>query len=333
MYRAAVIGCGRIGFVFDEDPKRRYPATHVAAYSRVDRVELAAVCDLNRELVDKCATKWGIPAGYTDLGEMLSKEKPDIVSICTPPETHSNILKTVVKHKGIKGIFCEKPLAATVEEAKEMDRACRERGIILQVGHQRRFDPLHLNIRESIMGGKFGNLQQGNFYYTAGIRNTGSHMFDILRFFFGEVEWVEAFFSRNISRKEKDPNLDGVLRFKNGFFATFQACDVNDYLIFEFNGLFEKARLVLKDSGFSVDFYEAGESENYSGYRELKKTASPFQENYQRNFMVNAVEHLLECIKKSDQSISSGYDGAKDVELIENSILSAEDGGRKIFLS
>lgn len=330
-YRAAIIGCGRIGFGFDSDPKRKYIATHAGAYNFVEETELVAVCDSDRKKLKKCVSKYNIPNGYTDVEDMIRHEKLDILSICTPEHTHYPILRKIVDSP-LKAIFCEKPLAGNVRDAKEMAKLCKENKIILQVDHQRRFDPLHVKLKELIGKRKLGGVQQVNFYYTAGIRNTGSHMFDLLRFFFGEAEWIEAFFSKNVSYKENDPNLDGIIKFKNGNLVTFQACDVKKYLIFELNCFLDAGRFILKKSGFSVGCYKTIKSSCFSGYKELKKTKLFFRTQYRRNFMVNAVRHLIWCIENKKQSISSGMDGLRVLQLIEGGIASA-DSNKRVYLN
>ena len=327
-FRAAVIGCGRIGSEFDEDPKRKYIATHAGAYSTVQGCELAAVCDNDQVKLNKCLERWSVPAGYNDYKEMMAREEIDIVSVCTPPGTHYSIIKDLVKYKGLKAIFCEKPLADNLTDARKIVRLCGQKNIILQVDHQRRFDSLHRGLRRFIEKNEMGKPQQVNFYYAGGIRNTGSHMFDLLRFFFGDAEGIEAFFSKNSSGKKDDPNLDGIVRFKSGLLATFQACDGKEYLIFELNCFFEKGRIVLKDSGFDIDFYSIKDSAYFSGYKQLYTKKSPFKTAYNRNFMVNAVKHLLGYVKGKAGSVSSGIDGLRALELVENGISSAAKRGK-----
>jgi len=331
MFKIGVAGCGRIASSFDDDPKRKYTSTHIGAYRRLRNTNVVAVCDINKERLEKCLEKWGISRGYLSLKEMIGKEKIDILSICTPPDTHYAILKQALEFP-LKAIFCEKPLADNLKDAEKMVMLCKQKKIILQVDHQRRFDPLHENLKNFIKRKKLGDVQQVNFYYTAGIKNTGSHMFDLLRFFFGDVEWIEAMFSKNKSNKEKDPNLDGILKFRDGLFGTFQACDAKKYLIFELNCFLNKGRFILKNSGFSVDFYEVRDSLYFSGYKELYKNKTPFNMLYRREFMVNAVKHLLECIQNNKESISSGGDGFKALELVEAGIISANSNGKRIYL-
>lgn len=330
-YNAAVIGCGRIGFEFDSDPKRNYVSTHTGAYNSLPDVELAAVCDRDEKKLNKCLEKYPSAKGYNNMREMLEKEKLDIASICTPPQTHYPVLKEICRFP-VKAVFCEKPLSDSADNAMEMVKLCSYKNIILQVNHQRRFDPLHIQLRDYIGEKKGGEVQQVNFYYTAGIKNTGTHMFDLLRFFFGDVEWLEAFPSKNSSGKNEDPNLDGILKFKSGIYATVQSCDVQNYLLFELNCFLEKAMFVLKNSGFELDFYEAQESKSFSGYKELSRADAPFPTDYQRNFMVNSVKHLVDCIKQKKESCSSGRDGLKVMELLEAFCISADDNGKRIFL-
>ncbi|MCX5666809.1 MAG: Gfo/Idh/MocA family oxidoreductase, partial [Candidatus Omnitrophica bacterium] len=328
IYRTAVIGCGRIGSLFSKDPLRKGVVTHAAAYKDNSNTELVAACDINKDRLKEFGATWGVRSLYTNIKKMLSKEGIDIISICTPSRSHYAVLKESVKFQP-KAVFCEKPLADSVKDGEKMEKLCKKNNILLQVGHQRRFDPLHINLRKFITGKKMGEVQQANFYYTAGVKNTGSHMFDLLRFFFGDAEWIEAFFSKNESGKVEDPNLDGVLKFKNGLFSTFQACDVKKYLLFELNCLLEGGRIILKDSGFSLEVYKTGESKYFSGYRQLCKTKKLFNTKYKRDFLANAVTHLLDCINKKKESVSSGKDGLAALKIIEGALFSADHDGKR----
>ena len=173
-----------------------------------------------RAKLERCGERWGVTSIYEDYKEMLREETLDIMSICTWNSTHLEIVREALK-SGVKAVFCEKPIADSLSNADKMISLCNERGVILQVDHQRRFDGLHGEIRDFLQSGKLGRIQQVTFYYTSGIANTGSHMFDLLRFFFGDVEWVQAFYSQNKSSNSFDPNIDGIVKFKNGLFCAY----------------------------------------------------------------------------------------------------------------
>src|SRR5277367_5108716 len=79
--KAAIIGSGLIAKL-----------KHIPAFQRHrDKVHLTALCDVNIDAARLAAAAGGIPNAYADVGEMLAKEKPDIVDICTPPKTHAKI--------------------------------------------------------------------------------------------------------------------------------------------------------------------------------------------------------------------------------------------------
>ena len=120
----------------------------------------------------------------------MNKEKPDIVSICTEPDNHAFLVNKLGGY--VKAIYCEKPIATTVEEAQEMIVACRGK-TILQINHQRRF-------------------LTPTFYYSRGIENTGTHMFDLLRELFGEITILEA---KHIDKRD-DPNPAGYIKTERG---------------------------------------------------------------------------------------------------------------------
>lgn len=328
-YRAGIVGCGRIGSEFDDDPKRKIISSHAGAYSAVPQTELVAVADINKEKLDKCGKKWGVKSLYQDYEEMLAKENLDILSICTWNSTHLDIAEKAAR-AGVRAIFCEKPIADTLAHAEKMIKVCKEKNVLLMIDHQRRFDKFHQNIRYFIEQGGLGKVQQASFYYTAGIANTGSHMFDLLRFFFDDVKWVYAIYSENKSPNPADPNIDGSLKFKNGLFCTVQACDVKSFHIFDVDVIGTMGRIRITHSGFDCEFYKTEESKLFSGYNELYPSQPPIDKNTPRNFMVNAVQHLVDCLDHKKEPISSGEDGRAALELICAFHESAKANGKKI---
>jgi len=157
MYKAAVIGCGRIGAEF--------PENHCQAYGKM----LYAVVDTDLRKVEKALGRYGASFGSNYISEL--EGEVDIVSICTPPETHLKVVKQVVRF--VKGIYLEKPIATTLKDADAIIRLCKANSVILQVNHQRRFGIPTL-------------------YYSRGILNTMTHGFDMLRMLFGEVKRTEG---------------------------------------------------------------------------------------------------------------------------------------------
>lgn len=331
MFKAGIIGCGRIGSLFDDDSRRKTISSHAGAYSTIGEIKLVAACDLDAGRLQKCGQKWAIPSLYQDYKKMLMLmgEKLDILSICTPNSTHLDIVKEAIKTK-IKVIFCEKPIADSLENADEMIRLCKEKDVFLQINHQRRFDKLHREIKNFINNGLLGKIQQVSFYYTRGIANTGSHMFDLLRFFFGDAKWIQVIYSKNKSENLEDPNIDGILKFKNGIFCTIQACDSRYFQLFELDCLGSQGRLKLKHDGRDLDFWTI--REDSFGFRRLFKAPIPVKRKLPFEPMVPGVEHLIDCLQTQRKSLSSGMNGRAALELICASLKSANLDGKRIKL-
>lgn len=330
-FRAGIVGCGRIACEFDDDPKRKEVATHAGAYTKVEGVDLVAACDVDKNKLEKCGNRWQIPHLYQDLGEMLRNEALDILSVCTWNLTHLDIIREAVNH-GVKAIFCEKPIADSLASANEIIELCQKENVILQVDHQRRFDKFHQDVRAFLHDGRLGRIQQVGAYYTAGIANTCSHMFDLLRFFVGDVEWVRAVYSENKCPNENDPNIDGLMKFRNGALCSIQACDVSEFMVFEMDCIGTKGRLSITHSGFDAEFQEVRASEVYSSYKEIYRSEFPFGKDAPREYMLGAVNHLVECLEKGQKPICSGEDGKAALELICAFHESARNDGRKIPL-
>lgn len=312
IYRAAIVGLGRIASTFDKDPKRKHVATHAGAYRRISGVELCAVCDQDETKLAEFSKTWGVQALYKNFDLMLEKERPDIVSICTWPGSHYELAVRAVQG-GVKAIFCEKPITEKLDDADRLVALCEKRGVILAVNHSRRWDEGHERVKTLLEGGRIGQLRQVQCYYTAGISNTGTHLFDLLHYYLGEPVWVKA--SERPVFGDKDPTLSGQMLFQNDVLVSIIGLDVKDYLIFEMEFYGSKGRLRIKHSGFDLSVSQVDESPYFSGYKELKEIRPPFSMRH-KTMMLNAVKDLLTCLKKKCQPKSSGRDGQKSLEMI-----------------
>ena len=189
-YRAAVIGAGRPR---TEEGATGFGMAHAHAHGYVETgvCELVAVADISRENADAFAARYGgTPRIYEDYGEMLGEERPDIVSICTWPKLHAAMVLDAVG-AGARAIHCEKPMAPTWGEAKQMHRAATSKGVQLTFNHQRRFlEPFRL-ARELVREGVIGDLVriEGS---CPNLMDWGTHWLDMFFFYNGETpaEWV-----------------------------------------------------------------------------------------------------------------------------------------------
>lgn len=124
--KIALLGCGTMG------------STHSRAYEKMSDVELVAVCDIREDFAKDIADVHGSNV-YSDFDEMLENEEIDMVDICLPTYLHREYVIKAMRQS--KDVFCEKPVALTLEDAKEMMNVAKEEEVKFSVGHVLRFFP------------------------------------------------------------------------------------------------------------------------------------------------------------------------------------------------
>lgn len=185
-YRAAVIGLGFIG-AGDQAAANRLgqrvadlDGTHREALANHPRVELVAGCSRDAGRQERFQQATGA-AVYADWREMLAKERLDIVGIATMTPDHAE--QTIgCAEAGVKAIYCEKPIAATLDEAARMVAACKKTGARLVINHNRRFQSNFRRLADFIAAGKLGELTGARMQWGSGrLGNVGTHFIDSIR--------------------------------------------------------------------------------------------------------------------------------------------------------
>ncbi len=146
-FKAGIIGCGGIG------KNKHLPALK----TNVD-VEVVAFCDIVEERAIEAAKKFGTEDAkvYTDYTELLKDESIDVIHVCTPNKSHSFI--SIDAMRAGKHVLCEKPMAKTYAEAKEMLDVSIETGKILSVGYQYRNHAAPKYAKSLIENGELGEI-------------------------------------------------------------------------------------------------------------------------------------------------------------------------------
>jgi predicted dehydrogenase len=197
---------------------------HVQGFRRTERCDLVAIADVSHDNAEAFAAQYGRPRIYSDYEEMLSTERPDIVSICTWPHLHAP-MTIAAAEAGARAVHCEKPMAPTWGEARRMHEVCVSRGVQLTFNHQRRFLQPFQTARTMVRDGAVGRVlrleaQCGDLY------DWGTHWIDMLHFYNDETpaEWVLAQIDCRAERKVfgvplEDQGLCHV-KFANGVRGT-----------------------------------------------------------------------------------------------------------------
>ncbi len=144
--KVGIVGCGMIAC------KR-----HIPAFLKLKKtVAVSAVCDTNQSTAQQTALQYGIKKAYSNFTEMLSKEKPDVIDICTPPQTHAPLALEAMQ-SGCH-IIMEKPMALKVSDCDLMLEASRKNGVKLCVSHNMLFFPPLIKARELVARGAIGTF-------------------------------------------------------------------------------------------------------------------------------------------------------------------------------
>lgn len=166
---------------------------HARAYQRLDSCRVAACADIVIENARRFAAEYDISedAVFEGYETMLEEAEPDIVSVCVPPAIHADIVIGCAESGVPQAIHCEKPMASTWGECREMVRVCEEHDVRLTFNHQRRFGLPFRKAKTLVDDGSIGQLER----IEVGGKNLydyGSHLFDLCGYFTEQepVEWV-----------------------------------------------------------------------------------------------------------------------------------------------
>ena len=219
VYRAGIIGCGRIGTGSGFD---RNDDTHLNAYLDCGRTQLVGLCDVSpRYPFSNFLIRLTVSGDAVLVCEDYTETAAwglDMVSVCTPVETHCNIVCDVAPY--VKAIYCEKPMATTLEECDRMIDVCAEHDTILQINHQRRFvKPLFRFSRDLIDTGThcFDWLAQHDIDADIEYVDTQEHIFELVvtreRMILAGVEWLVGILDGD--HYEKSDGWDGYMALKH----------------------------------------------------------------------------------------------------------------------
>ena len=302
--KAAIIGCGRIGALFELEKLREKPCSHLGAYI-ANGIEVTAIADTDisrlqaTQKIAKRLRQKTIPHGYENLGDMLRENGGlDIISICTPASRHFfNLMDILDSGKPPKAIFCEKPMALTSKECASMISRCKDAGTILAVNHTRRWNWDFWTLRSLLQGKAFGKPIHFLGVFSGDRLDVGIHMFDLANMLVPNLVGLE---------------LNGV----GGNLSFFNVA--SSHLIFECDIFTDTGKIEVRDNGREFKVYKVGKSKHYDNYMELFPASDMPHTVNPPNPLVVAVENITDCIKaRKVQPECTGEDGMKAVMLYE----------------
>ena len=332
MIKAVIIGLGGVAqlhrYAYWYLNRNGFPVELVAAYNR-DPSKFDTVTKINLPLGEIHDEK---PFGrYTDINEMLEKEKPDLVDICQPTFLH-RATATDMLRRGYN-VLCEKPMALSYADCLDMLEASRASGASLMIGHCLRFSPVYIYLRDVIRNNTYGRIVSSKFCrfspppfwskdnWQGDVKRSGGcihdlsiHDLDFVRWAMGEPEEVSCTISNRVV--EADSSVSKL--YYDGHCAEVIADWSDADCVFNalYDVEFENARIVMHNN--KVTLYQNGVSAEVK-LEEYESVIGEIQ--YYTGLLENGGENT-ECPPESS---------AKTILLIEKLKESSEKGIRVKF--
>ena len=318
IYDAAVIGCGRMGGTIDDEmwryPKFKLPYSHGTGYAACPRTRIVAAADPVEEKRMQFGERYGLPRDhlFADAREMLARVPVDIASVTSRAPQHcENVLEAV--EGGVKAIFCEKPLAASLEEGGRMVAAAEKRNLVTAVCTQRRWDVLWNKVKEILDSGQAGTVSHIVQHSGSALLHEESHFFDLSRYLMGDPkpEWAVGHLVNekpiNDDGTVGDSGGHGYVRYKNG---------AEHYLVGQ-GGMRLETTVVCTEAVFRC--FNNGDSmrmwvkdpESAAGY--VKEV--PFDLPEPASSTLRAIDEIVECLDRGGNTRCTLRDGLIGMEM------------------
>ncbi len=203
----------------------------IPAWLELPNVECVAVCDINGDKTKSLADRFQISGRFQDADELLRIIRPDVLDVITSPETHRDMVALAAKHR--VPVICQKPLANDLKTAKEMVRICNQANIPLFVHENWRWQRPLREVKKVLDSGAIGKPFRAHVDFSSSfpvfdnqpflreldkfiLSDMGVHILDVVRFFFGEAEWLMCRVQR-INRTIRGEDVATVLvQMKSG---------------------------------------------------------------------------------------------------------------------
>ncbi|MCK9282359.1 MAG: Gfo/Idh/MocA family oxidoreductase [Melioribacteraceae bacterium] len=298
MYKAIVIGAGSIGAIKEDkydSPGGENILTHAHMYHNHPEVELVGIFDKIIERSVSASNKWKCKwdLDFTDID--WEKEQIDIVSICTPTETHKEVLLDILQYEvNPKIVIAEKPFCSNSKEAEEVIEAYKKANIPIIINYPRRYVPEIQQLKKDIDNEKYGKIYSATFHYTRGLRHEMCHGIDLCRFLFGEYEGghIEQPGHGIPDRDKNDSTYAAYLSFKSCHHIFLSPCDGRQYKVFQLEIMTEKGKIILSQHGMYIDFYPLIEEPIWGGFKILSKD----MESRTKTQLNRSLEYLLQNV-------------------------------------
>ena len=302
-HNALIVGLGNIGSRYDLNAdESNIIRTHARALTKHVAFKLVAGVDLDMTYCTEFENTYQIQT-YNKLETALAHHNPDLVVVSTPTDSHLKVIETVVKLTKPKAILCEKPLAYSVGEAERIVLLCKQNNIKLFVNFIRRADPAVLKIKHYFETDVIVKPVKGFAWYTKGFLHNGSHLFDLLSLWLGNMVSSQV-----ITIKKINSGLDFVgdvnVEFSRGSIL-FAAMPENSFSMHAIELFSASGRLRYDYNGHVVTWYPAVKKTSQKTNIELDRIGKTIESNL-RQYQWNVLDHINFALQGCAHNLCTG---------------------------
>jgi predicted dehydrogenase len=319
-FRVGVVGCGGLG--------RR--EAQIAA----ELEKLVAVADVNLESAEALADELKVKA-YDDHRKMLEENELDCVLVVTPTYTHARI--TVDAAEAGAHVFCEKPMAITLEECDQMLEATERNNVKLMIGFVRRFQPNYREMRRRAVGGEIGEIRLiqsvrmggrppvgiGKWRLerakVGGLHSAYIHELDQMLWIGGDIGAVKAVANYGtFPDTDVEDSIWMCLEFKSGAIGALGSSQIYPIRWYELGvgGTKGSMKITGGTTSFQIKMHDG----------EGQTVTLPDNDAF-----VEELSHFFDCVRNDKEPIATGMDGRKSLQVVWAAFESVESG-RTIYL-
>jgi len=312
-----IIGLGQIGMGYDIDlDPEQHVYSHARAFSLHSGYLLVGGVDPDPGSRAVFARSYGVSA-YETAETALVEQAPELVIIAVPTPLHGVTLETVLKFSSVKVVLCEKPLSYDLAESQRMARACQKRGVQLVVNYMRRSDPAVIEIRRRLVSGEIRGPVNGVVWYGGGLIHNGSHFFNLLRYWLGEMIDFQILGSAE-SLGNGDAEVDVSIKFEGGNFLFLSTAD-RDFAHYEVELIAYNGRLRYEQAGHRVTWQGI---EQHPVFSKIKSIASETElvESGMNKFQYNVASQVKGVFAGQSTNIATGEDAVRTLEALKRII-------------
>jgi predicted dehydrogenase len=327
-HRAAIVGLGRIADTIDDEQVGSgwlYPFSHMGSYAEVPEVQAVGAADLYAEQRSAFGRRWGIPEEhlYESYEELVVREQPDIVSVCTSAAPRARIVLDIARlvregRAAVKAIWAEKPLAISLADADAMVDACRDSGIILVTNAMRASDVYYRRARALIDAGELGQMLQVTGYGAGNLSHMGVHLIGAMCVLAGgseRVQWLVGECESDAKAAgDADLRGNGYLAFENGVRGFFRMLPSGP-ATWTINAIGETGVISIRNAneGYEFELWRMGQAVTGTQETPVRHVFPRPQQIWSAG--VGQVKDIIACIETGKQPNCSGEMGRHLLEI------------------